>query len=80
VNGSLPPGIDGSAIDSQTESRFQSFVTIYTRHQNGPAEDAWKALAPAFGGTYWFFYIFGRTAAGPPFQARADASQGKGSP
>ena len=51
VNGSLPPGIDGSAIHSQTESRFQSFVYIWTRHQNGPAEDAWKALAPAFGGT-----------------------------
>jgi len=80
VNGSLPPGIDGSAIHSQTESRFQSFVYIWTRVQNGPAEDAWKALAPDFGGTWWFFYIFGRTAAGPPFQARADASQGTGSP
>ncbi len=80
VNGSLPPGIDGSAIHSQTESRFQSFVYIWTRVQNGPAEDAWKALAPDFGGTWWFFYIFGRTAAGPPFQARADASQGAGSP
>jgi Family of unknown function (DUF6057) len=80
VNGTLPPGIDGLAIHSQTESRFQNFIYIWTRHQNGPAEDAWKALAPVFGGTWWFFYIFGRTAAGPPFQARADASQGTGSP
>jgi hypothetical protein len=80
VAGSLPPGVDGSAIDRQIESRFQIFTNIYVRYQNGPAEDAWKALAPAFGGTYWFFYIFGRTEAGPPFQPRADASQGTGSP
>jgi tetratricopeptide (TPR) repeat protein len=80
VNGSLPPGIDGSAIHSQTESRFQNFVYIWTRVQNGPAEDAWEALKPSFGGTYWFFYIFGRSAAGEPFQARADASKGTGSP
>jgi len=80
VNGSLPPGIEESSIHRQIESRFQSFVNMWTRVQNGPAEDAWKALAPNFGGTYWFFYIFGRTAAGPPFQARADASQETGSP
>ncbi len=77
---SLPPGVDGSAISRETESRFQSFVQIWTRVQNGPAEDAWKVLAPNFGGTYWFFYIFGRTAAGPPFQANAYASQKKGRP
>jgi hypothetical protein len=64
VHGSLPPGVEGSAIHSQTESRFQSFVDVWARHENGPRENAWKALAPAFGGTYWFFYIFGRTAAG----------------
>jgi tetratricopeptide (TPR) repeat protein len=75
VNGSLPPGVGGSAISRETESRFQNFVYIWTRVQNGPAEDAWKVLAPGFGGTYWFFYIFGRTAAGPPFQARSDAPQ-----
>jgi hypothetical protein len=80
VNGSLPPGIDGSAIQSQTASRFQGFLYIYTRHQNGPAEDVWKALAPDFGATYWFFYLFGRTAAGPPPQAGADPLQGTGSP
>jgi hypothetical protein len=79
VNDSLPPGIDGSAIHSQIESRFQSFIYLWTRYQNGPAENAWKALAPAFGGTWWFFYIFGRTEAGPPFQPRANASQGTGS-
>ena len=73
VNGSLPPGIDGSAIDRQIEARFQSLVSIWGRYQNGPAEEAWKALAPDFGATYWFFYIFGRTAAGPPPQAGADA-------
>jgi hypothetical protein len=80
VNGSLPPGIDGSAIQSQTETRFATFVYVWTRVQNGPPEDAWNALAPRFGGTYWFFYILGRTAAGPPFQARANASHGTGSP
>jgi len=80
VNGSLPPGIDGSAIDREIEFRFQSFLSLYARHQDGPGQDAWKALAPDFGGTYWFFYIFDRTAAGPPPQARADASQGTGRP
>ncbi len=80
VSGSLPPGADESAIDSQTASRFQMFVNVYARYQNGRAEDAWKALAPDFGGTYWFFYIFGRTAAGPPFQPTADTSHETGSP
>jgi hypothetical protein len=75
VNGSLPPGIDGSAIDSLIAARFQSFVDMWAQHQHGPAEQAWKALAPDFGATWWFFYIFGRTAAGPPFQAGADAQQ-----
>jgi hypothetical protein len=80
VDGSLPPGIDASAIQSEIETRFETFVYVWTRVQNGPPEDAWNALAPRFGGTYWFFYIFGRTAAGPPFQARANASHGRGSP
>jgi hypothetical protein len=80
VNGSLPPGIDGSAIDSQTESRFQSLISIWGRYQNRPAEEAWKALAPEFGATYWFFYIFGRTVAGPPPEAGAEASRGTGNP
>ena len=78
--GSLPPGIDGSAIDAETESRFQSFLSIWTQRQNGPPEEAWKALEPGFGGTWWFFYIFGRTAAGPPPQARADASKATAGP
>ncbi len=80
LNGSLPPGIDESAILRQTEARFQSFISMYTRHQNGPAEDAWRALAPDYGATWWFFHLFGRTAVGPPPQAGADASQGTGSP
>lgn len=79
-NGSLPPGIDGSAIHSQTAARCQSFFQLMAQLQNGPAEDAAKALAPAFGETYWFFWTFGRTAAGPPSQASADGSQGTGSP
>jgi hypothetical protein len=65
VNGSLPPGVDGSAIHPETEARFQSFLNTYLPRQNSP-EEGWKALAPSFGGTYWFFYLFGRTAAGPP--------------
>ena len=80
VNGSLPPGIDGSAIDSQTESRFQSFINMYSRYQYAPPEGVWKALAPDFGGTWWFFHLFGRTAAGPPPQPSADAPQGTGNP
>jgi hypothetical protein len=73
--GSLPPGIDGSAIRPETESRFRSFLAIWAQRQNGPAEEAWKALEPGFGGTWWFFYLFGRTAAGPPPQARGEASK-----
>jgi len=80
LNGSLPPGIDGSAIDSQTESRFQSFINRYSRYQYAPPEGVWKALAPDFGGTWWFFHLFGRTAAGPPPQPSADAPQGTGNP
>jgi hypothetical protein len=79
-NGSLPPGIDGSAIHSQTAARCQSYFQLMAQLQNGPAEDAAKAHAPAFGETYWFFWTFGRTAAGPPPQATADGSQGTGSP
>jgi len=79
-NGSLPPGIDGAAIDSRAESRFQNFINMYSRYQYAPPEGVWKALAPDFGGTWWFFYLFGRTAAGPPPQPSADASQGTGNP
>jgi hypothetical protein len=79
-NGSLPPGIDGSAIDGEIESRFRSFLEIFVRHQNGPAEEAWKELAPGFGATWWFFHVFGRTAAGPPPQARVDAPQATAGP
>ncbi len=75
ADGSLPAG-----IDSRTKSRLQSFVEIWKQVENGPAENAWKALAPAFGGTYWFFHIFGRTAAGPPFEASADGLPETGRP
>ncbi|MCL6544557.1 MAG: DUF6057 family protein [Bryobacteraceae bacterium] len=80
VVGSLPPGIDGSAIQRHIESRFQNFVFLWTRVEKGPPEDAWEILAPRYGDTYWFFYIFGRTAAGPPFQARAARPQHKENP
>lgn len=80
VTGSLPPGIDGSAIQSHIESRFQNFVFLWTRVEKGPPEDAWEVLAPRYGDTYWFFYIFGRTAAGPPFQAQAARPQHKENP
>ncbi len=78
-NGALPPGTDESAIDRGIDSRFRNFVQIFARYQNGPAEECWKALAPDFGTTWWFFYIFGRTAAGPPPQApcRPIAKNGK---
>jgi hypothetical protein len=80
VNGSLPPGIDASAIDSQTTYRFQRFIGIWTQRQNGPPEEAWTALAPDFGATWWFFYIFNRTSAGPPPETSADASRGTAGP
>lgn len=77
VNGSLPQGVDGSAIHPETEARFQTFLNVYLPRQNSP-EDGWNALAPSFGGTYWFFYIFGRTAAGPPpSESRAGRLQGR---
>ena len=79
VNGSMPPGVDGSAISRETEARFQNFIDIYLPRQNSP-EAAWAALAPVFGKTYWFFYIFGRTAVGQPPDFRADGSQGAGRP
>lgn len=75
VSGSLPPGIDASAISRETESRFQRFLTIWTEREHGPPEEAWKALAPDYGATWWFFFAFGRTAAGPPPEGPADASQ-----
>ena len=79
-NGALPPGTDESAIDRGIDSRFRNFVQIFARYQNGPADECWKALAPDFGSTWWFFYIFGRTAAGPPPQARVDESRRTASP
>ncbi len=79
-NGSLPPGIDESAIDIGTESRFRNFVEVMAQHQNGPVENSWDAVAPDFGSTYWFFITFGRTLAGPPPQFDAGAAQGAGNP
>jgi hypothetical protein len=60
VNGALPAGVDPRAIDRRTESRFQRFLEIYLRLQSTP-DSARKALAPAYGGTYWFFCLFGET-------------------
>jgi len=72
-NGALPPGIDAAAIDAGIALQFGDFIQVFTRYQNEP-EALWKALAPRFGSTWWFFYIFGRTEAGPPPDARAGAS------
>jgi hypothetical protein len=72
--GSFPPGTDASAIDSQIALRFSNFLQVFARHQNARPEQTWEALAPEFGATWWFFYIFGRTEAGPPPEVRADAS------
>ena len=76
-NDSLPPGIDESAIDGRIAARFRAFLDIYLPRRNS-AVAGWEALAPEFGGTYWFFYIFGRTAAGEPPQA--DGLQAVGRP
>lgn len=72
VTGSFPPGVEATQINRHIESRFQNFVYLWTRVEKGLPEDAWAVLAPSFGKTYWFFYIFGRTAAGPPFDPRAE--------
>lgn len=80
LNDSLPPGVDGSAIDRQLEPRFANFVSLWARYQNGPPKDAWNALAPSFGDTWWFFYAFDRSAAGPPFEAGVAPSSGTGIP
>lgn len=80
LNDSLPPGVDGSAIDRQLEPRFASFVSLWARYQDGPPKDAWNALAPSFGDTWWFFYVFDRSAAGPPFEAGVAPSSGTGIP
>jgi hypothetical protein len=79
ANDSLPPGVDAAAIDRQIESRFQVFVQVYSKYRNGSPEECWKALAPDFGTTYWFFYIFGHTTAGPPPQPGSDGTQGTAS-
>jgi hypothetical protein len=79
VNGALPPGVDAAAIDRRIESQFQAFVQVYSRYQNGSPDECWKALAPEFGATLWFFYIFGHTAAGAPPQAGGGGTQGTGS-
>lgn len=75
VNGSFPPGIDASAIRSLTAARFQSFIQTWSRLQGGSPEAMWNALAPDYGDTWWFFFVFGRTVAGPPPLTKANASQ-----
>jgi hypothetical protein len=74
LHGSFPPGVDETAIDRAVEARFRRFLEIWAPHQNGQAAEAWTALAPEFGATYWFFYLFGRSAAGPSPQADGDAT------
>ncbi len=78
LNGAVPPGVERTAIRSQTATKFQNFVFIWTRGQNGAREEAWRTLAPDYGATYWCFYIFGRTAAGPPFHADQSNPNGTG--
>ena len=81
VNGSLPPGIDGSAIDSRIDSRFQNFVYILdTVSRTVLPKMPGRLLHPILAATWWFFYIFGRTAAGPPFQAACRRIAGNGEP
>jgi hypothetical protein len=70
VHDALPPGVDAGAIDPRLARRFQMFLSMYLARQNSP-EAGWQALAPEFGDTYWFFYVFGRTAAGEPPRAAA---------
>ena len=64
VKGAWPPGIEAGRVAAETERRFDLFLATLARHD---ADDlaGWAALSPEFGETYWFFDVFGRTAAGP---------------
>jgi len=78
--GHAPPGLEGWKPGNVTVLRFQSFLDTL-RSYGGSLQTAWPALAPAFGSTFWFYDLYGRTSAGPPvtpadFAQQVPAMQG----
>jgi hypothetical protein len=71
VRPDLGPLLKRRRIRKDTNDRLQAFVRIYATYQDDDDQDAamqaaWAQLAPEFGDTYWFFDVFGRSAAAPP--------------
>mgnify|MGYP000395087666 CR=1 FL=1 len=62
-NGTLPEGLGNWKPSFFMLSRFNDFLRIFQANSKYPAK-AWKALSPSFGNTFWFYDLFGRTAAG----------------
>ena len=66
--GKIPDGLRGRSVRQETISRFQAFCERLALFP-GDRKAAWDDLAPEFGATYWFFDVFGMTAAGrSPFE------------
>jgi len=79
ANGAWPPGLEDFRPAPEMESRFRAFLTLFMQHHGEP-ETLWNVLAGDFGNTYWFFDVFGRTAAGakPSNLTLASRQQGVG--
>lgn len=56
-----PLDLHGRTIRPATQDRYRRFGEIAQRHSNDRTR-AFAALAPEFGGTYWFFRTFGVSA------------------
>ena len=49
--------LQGRKISADTIQRFEEFVGI--QKMGGTRNQAWAALAPEFGRSYFFYYLFG---------------------
>ncbi len=56
-------GLRGRQIDPETARRFERFLEELRRHGGQAAAAVEPALAPSFGDTYWFYDMYGRSAA-----------------
>ncbi|MBN2340065.1 MAG: hypothetical protein JXX29_16130 [Deltaproteobacteria bacterium] len=59
ATGKQPPNLD-IKVQQYTIQKFARFQELYRQHHQN-RRDAWEALKPEFGNTYWFFDLFGRT-------------------
>ena len=68
------PGLDLTVakgrLQQQTYQRFKDFNRIVAEHLDDP-ETARQALTPEYGDTYWFFDLFGHSAAAFVTDARS---------